>query len=122
MKRYGFPRQARILKQREFRRVYREGARLTAFPLRFCVLRRADGPSRLGLAVSRKVGNAVVRNRWKRAVRETFRLNAQRLSAPSDVVVSVSWEARSADLARVPDAFERLIAWANAGRVEAPER
>ncbi len=122
MIRFGFPRAARILREREFRRVYGEGARLSAFPLRFCLLRRQQGPSRLGLAVSRKVGNAVARNRWKRAVRETFRLNVHRLRAPADVVVSVSWEATPADVARVPDAFEKLLAWADAHMAEAPER
>jgi len=122
MRPYGFPRAARILQEREFRRVYRRGARLSVFPLRFCLMRRGEGPSRLGLAVSRKVGNAVARNRWKRAVREAFRLNVHRLRAPADVVVSVSWEAEAADVARVPEAFEKLLAWADAHTVEAPER
>jgi ribonuclease P protein component len=120
MMRFGFPRRARILREREFRRVYRGGSRLAAFPLRFCALQRRDGPSRLGLAVSRKVGNAVARNRWKRAVREVFRHSAHRLRAPCDVVVAVAWEAVPSDVTRVPEAFERLIAWANAGKVEAP--
>ncbi len=119
---HGFPRAARILKEREFRRVYRRGARLKAFPLRFCVMQRAEGPSRLGMAVSRKVGNAVVRNRWKRAVRETFRLNAHRLRVPCDVVVSVTYEAPLADVARVPEAFEKMMAWVDAHASEAPER
>ncbi len=119
---YGFPRTARILHEREFRHVYRRGARLSEFPLRFCVMQRAEGPSRLGLAVGRKVGNAVVRNRWKRAAREIFRLNAHRLRVPCDVVVSVTWEATLADVARVPEAFEKLIAWVDAHAPEAPER
>lgn len=47
-----------------------------------------DGPySRLGLSVSRKVGNAVVRNRWKRVVREAFRMHAGELPPRLDLIV-----------------------------------
>jgi ribonuclease P protein component len=122
MKRFAFPRSARILQEREFRRAYRDGVRMTAFPLRFCALRRAEGASRLGLAVGRKAGNAVARNRWKRAVREAFRLSAHRLGAPVDLVASVCWEATDADVARVGEAFEKLIAWLNAREPEAAEQ
>lgn len=55
--------------------MFRRGARsdgaffgLIAFP-------REQGPSRLGLAVDRRVGRAVLRNRVKRRLRECFRLN-----------------------------------------------
>ena len=44
-------------------------------------------PSRLGVTVSRKVGNAVVRNRVKRRIREWFRRDGPRLVAGRDVVV-----------------------------------
>ena len=118
MKRFAFPRQARILQEQEFRLIYRDGKRMLAFPLRFCVLRRGEGQSRLGLAIGRKVGNAVARNRWKRAVREAFRLNRHQFAAPHDVVVSVAWEAARADVARVAEAFEALIAWLNASAGE----
>jgi len=43
--------------------------------------------ARLGLTVSRRVGNAVVRNRWKRALREAFRQVRHRLPA-LDLVVT----------------------------------
>jgi ribonuclease P protein component len=43
--------------------------------------------SRLGLSVSRKVGNAVVRNRWKRLLREAFRLTRTKLPSGVDLIV-----------------------------------
>ena len=43
--------------------------------------------SRLGITVSRKVGNAVVRNRLKRRIREWFRSERDRLREPLDLVV-----------------------------------
>ena len=42
---------------------------------------------RLGLSVGRRVGNAVTRNRWKRVIREAFRLNAGELPQNLDLVV-----------------------------------
>ena len=37
--RFSFPKQARLLRERDFRRVYREGLRLTAFPLWYQVFK-----------------------------------------------------------------------------------
>ena len=114
MKRFAFPRKARLVREQEFRRVYRGGRRFTVSPLRFSVQAQRQGGSRLGLAVGRKTGNAVVRNRWKRAVREAFRLQRHALRAPHDIVVAVDWEARPEDVARVPEAFRKAIELMNA--------
>ena len=53
----------------------------------------ADGapplPVRLGLSVSRRIGNAVVRNAWKRRLREAFRVARRKIPAGQDYLVVV---------------------------------
>ena len=55
----------------------------------FCQARRDEAPWRLGLTVTRKVGNAVVRNRLRRRVREFFRRHGGGLPIGWDFVVNV---------------------------------
>ncbi len=51
-------------------------------------LRRGDGAAlRLGVVSSRRVGNAVARNRARRRLREAFRRNRHRLRGEADVVL-----------------------------------
>jgi len=65
------------------------GRRVTTRRFIFYFAPARTDAARLGLVVSRKVGGAVKRNRAKRLLRETFRLNRHRLQPPVDIVAIV---------------------------------
>ena len=95
----------------DFQRVRREG-RSRAHPLLVLVVapgRDPDGATRVGITVSRRVGNAVVRNRVKRRVRETMRLRYPDLARGWDLVFVVRPYAARASFDRLGEAIEGLL-------------
>ncbi len=112
----------RVVSARDYARVRRRGRRLASrnFALSLAprdetrpqVRRGGEGhPSktRLGMAVSRKVGNAVVRNRVKRAIREWFRHSRDVVVEHSDLVVVARRGARDLDTARIGQELTALL-------------
>ncbi len=89
-----FPKGQRLRKRREFLRLQRHGARIYGRRLIFHFRPTRSPCSRIGITVSRKVGNAVVRNQVKRWIREVWRTSAtihrrrDRGETPYDVVVT----------------------------------
>jgi ribonuclease P protein component len=76
-----FPKRMRVLRPSEFDRVMRSRVSAVDGLMRVYGATNELGHPRLGLTVSRRMGNAVERNRWKRALREAFRLGQHQLPA-----------------------------------------
>ncbi len=105
-----FPRQARLRKRAQFLEVQSAGRRVSSF--RFIMLscrREDDGDVRLGITVSRRVGNAVQRNRIRRLVREAFRRERAAWPTGLDVVVVARAAARDATLGEIAEELRGLL-------------
>jgi len=108
--RYGFGAERRLARSAEFERLLSRGTRRNFSGYTFYLERRADGPPRLGILVSRRhAAKATERNGIKRCIREAFRLEQARLGA-LDVLVRPPYGARAsaAMLARVRELFAKL--------------
>ncbi len=84
--RYRFPRAARLRRKADFDRLMRQGIRVMDARVTLIGLPNDQDSSRLGLAVGRKHGGAVRRNRLKRLLREAFRLERPTLPVGLDLV------------------------------------
>lgn len=91
-------RQAEKLKKNEdFKKVYSRGKSIVTPYLVLYFIRNGTGQNRLGISVSKKVGNSVVRNRTKRLIREAFRLSSLTLKSGLDMVIIARVRMNQAD-------------------------
>ncbi|WP_438433611.1 ribonuclease P protein component [Gorillibacterium sp. sgz500922] len=100
----------RLRKREDFNRVYRRG-KSTAnlqFVLYF-LPQREPGPFRLGVSVSKKLGNAVVRNSIRRRMKEIVRLNADKIQPGLDVVIIARKPVASMDYAEMERSLLHVI-------------
>jgi ribonuclease P protein component len=105
-----FPQRVRLKTPAQFKTVYDQKRSVSDGLL--VVYAAANGLQhpRVGLSVSRKVGNAVVRNRWKRLLREAFRLNRHALPVGIDFILIPRSGQTEPSLQGVSDSLIRLTA------------
>ncbi len=78
-----------LSKNYEFQRVYKRGKYASSKTLVVYVLPNRSGKCHLGLTTSKKVGNAVARNRLRRLLRENLRSLYPKLPDDKDIVIVV---------------------------------
>lgn len=94
-----FPKNLHLLKQAEFDRVFASRAYAADDHLIVHGCTNDLPICRLGLSVSKKSGNAVARNYWKRSIREAFRRHRTEFPAGIDLVVRPQKGATASSLA-----------------------
>lgn len=97
-----------VLRSADFDRALRSGRRASSEYLALFVSDNGLGRPRLGLAVSRKLGNAVVRNRIKRRLRELTRPLLNQAKGGRDVVIVARARAVDAEFSRLRQEIEML--------------
>lgn len=78
-----------LKKNQQFREVYKKGRSLANKYLVIYVLENNQNRNYLGISVSKKVGNSVVRHRLARLIRESYRLHEDMFNSGLNIVVVV---------------------------------
>ena len=97
-----------LKKNREFQVVYRQG---TSYANRYLVMYVMENHlerNRIGISVSKKVGNSVVRHRLTRLIRESYRLNEQKFRSGLDIVVVARVNAKGRSCQEIEKALLHL--------------
>ncbi|MBE5957614.1 MAG: ribonuclease P protein component [Lachnospiraceae bacterium] len=97
-----------LKKNRDFQKVYANGISKANKYLVMYVLENNLDSNRLGISVSKKVGNSVVRHRLTRLIRESYRLNKKMFNSSLDIVVIARNTAKDKSFKEIESAFLHL--------------
>ena len=97
-----------LKKYGDFQRVYQKGKSYANKYLVMYVLRQDTQINRIGISVSKKVGNSVVRHRITRLIRESYRLNENKFDDGLDIVIVARPGAKERDFFTIESALIHL--------------
>ena len=98
-----------IKKYADFQKVYRTGKSYANRLLIMYVMKTEEGAdTRIGISVSKKVGNSVVRHHITRLLRESYRLNKPMVKAGLDIVVVARAAAKESNFRQIESAYLHL--------------
>lgn len=97
-----------LKKTKDFQNVYRRGKSYANRYLVMYVLSNQTEGNRLGISVSKKVGNSVIRHHLTRLIRESYRLHEDMFNSGLDIVVIARGTARDASFHQISNALKHL--------------
>ena len=97
-----------LKKNKDFQYIYRKGKSYANKYLVMYVLENGTSQNRLGISVSKKVGNSVVRHHLTRLIRESYRLNETDFDSNLDIVVVARASAKGKGFHEIESAFMHL--------------
>jgi len=97
-----------LKKNTDFQKVYKKGKSYANKYLVMYIINNGLEDNRLGISVSKKVGNSVVRHKVTRLIREGYRLNKQQLKSGFDIVVIARNSASGKRYSEISSAFLHL--------------
>ncbi len=97
-----------LKKNSDFQNVYKNGKSLANKYIVMYVLPNNKDINRLGISASKKIGNSVVRHRFSRLVRESYRLHENIFNSGLDIVVVARKSASSVSYAEIESALLHL--------------
>ena len=98
-----------LKKNSDFQKVYRQGKSYANRYLVMYVLENHTEGNRLGISVSKKVGNSVIRHHLTRLIREAYRLNRENFETGYDIVVVARPAAKGQGYGEMESAFLHLV-------------
>ena len=98
-----------LKKNNEFRDIYRTGKSFANKYLVMYVKENDLDKNRLGISVSKKVGNSVVRHRITRLIRESYRLSEDKIRNGLDIIVVARVGAKGKTYSEIESALLHLI-------------
>ena len=97
-----------LKKNRDFQNVYKKGKSYANRYLVMYVLKNDTERNRLGISVSKKVGNSVIRHHVTRLIRESYRLQEDMFNSGLDIVVIARVTAKHATYHEIESALLHL--------------
>lgn len=94
-----------LRKNKDFLYVYRNGKSYANRTLIMYVLQNKSDTNRIGISVSKKVGNSVIRHQVKRLIKESYRLQEEMFNSGLDIVVIARSSASSANYHEIEKAL-----------------